>query len=260
MDTYLGIDLAWSDRNDSGVAALREGDEGLEVVGLGLARGIDAVLAWIDGQLETSHAAHGRVIVMVDAPLIVANEHGGRPCERLVAKSFGSAHAAPYPANRRLLGGYRGDGRLAGEALGQALAHRGFEWPPRALRATFGERARIVHECYPHPAHVRLFELTRTFRYKKKRGRSWDDVRGEFTRYVSALRVLCEPQLHWTRELDERFAVSTLKGVAYKRAEDQLDALCCAYIAALMPRHGRLEAFGDPSSGLIVVPAPPSPA
>jgi predicted RNase H-like nuclease len=260
MDTYLGIDLAWSDRNDSGMAALRGASETLEVVDLGLARGLDAVLAWIDGQLESAHAAGGRVIIMVDAPLIVRNETGRRPGEDALQRRFGAHHAAPYPANRRLLGAYRGDGRLAGEVLGEALARRGFEWPPRPLRRTLAARARIVQECYPHPAHVQLFALMRTLAYKKKQGRSWDDVRGAFARYVSAMRQLRSPQLQWTPEIAERFAVSTLKGVAYKRAEDQLDALCCAYIAALLPREGRLEAFGEPETGMIVVPAGPARA
>jgi predicted RNase H-like nuclease len=257
MDTFIGVDLAWSDRNDSGVAALRQSDGGLEVVGLGLARGIDAVVAWIDGQLAPAHTAGGRVIIMVDAPLVVPNEIGGRPCERLVATEFGAAHASPYPANRRLLGRYRSDGRLAGEVLGEALAARGFEWPPQEHGFSLGERARIVHECYPHPAHVRLFALQRTLPYKKKQGRSWTDVQVAFATYVTAMKALRSPRLAWTRERDERFDASALKGVAYKRAEDQLDALCCAYIAVLLPRPGRLEAFGDPGTGMIVVPKLP---
>lgn len=253
MDTFLGIDLAWAERNDSGVAALRAADGGLEVLDLGVARGLQAVLAWVDARLCSPPAAGGRVICMVDAPLMVPNDSGGRPCEREVARAFGANHAAPYPANRRLLGRYRPDGRPVGEVLGEELAARGFEWPPRRLRTRLGARSRIVQECYPHPAHVRLFALARTLPYKKKQGRTWQSVRAAFAAYVHGMRDLRGPQLIWTPALDARFDATTLRGVAYKRAEDQLDALCCAYIAALLPR-GRLEGFGEGASGMIVVP------
>ena len=247
MNTFIGIDLAWSDRNATGIAVLRSGARGLLVRQVGLAHTLDEIVAVVH-----EHAS-ACMVVMVDAPLVVPNLSGRRPCEAALAEVSHAQHAAPYPGNRRLLGARQPGGQPRGEALGERLAAIGFAWPPRALVAGVPGGARLVHECYPHPAHVRLFALAQTFKYKRKQGRAWPELRREFARYCDALRALRKPAIAWTAALERTFDVRQAKGRAYKHAEDQLDALCCAYLAALLPS-GRLEAFGEPASGMIVVP------
>jgi predicted RNase H-like nuclease len=50
------------------------------------------------------------------------------------------------------------------------------------------------------------------------------------------------------------FSARGLRGKPYKDREDRLDALLCAYLAALAAK-GRLEMLGRPDAGSIVVPA-----
>ncbi|MBE0447672.1 MAG: DUF429 domain-containing protein [Actinobacteria bacterium] len=107
---FVGIDLAWKisniSRNGTGLAAI-DGDGRL--VGVGLAATDDEILSFVHKHAGDSCA------VGIDAPLIVANESGQRPVERLLIVLGTPA----YPANRnlfaRVYGGIRGEvllGRL----------------------------------------------------------------------------------------------------------------------------------------------------
>lgn len=247
MESFVGIDLAWSSRQPSGIAVLAPTSRGLRVRHLGLARSLDELMAVVSAHLAP------RTVVMVDAPLWVPNVTGRRPCEAAVAAAFHREHAGPYPGNRTLLGRGQPGGAPRGEQLGERLAELRFEWPPRALPRRVPKRARLVHECYPHPAHVRLFGLSRVFAYKRRPDRSWASLRAEYARYRDALLALRRPRIVLDAAHEALLEPRGLSGRAYKDAEDRLDALCCAYLAALLPA-GRLEAFGEPASGLLVVP------
>ena len=76
---FFGIDLAWSDRNLTGVCAL-DGDG--VVVDERLVGSDDEILDWISARLD------GPAVVAIDAPLLVPNATGRRPCEAEVAKAF----------------------------------------------------------------------------------------------------------------------------------------------------------------------------
>ena len=53
--------------------------------------------------------------------------------------------------------------------------------------------------------------------------------------------------------------VTTLRGKAFKRVEDKLDAVTCAYVAAYLWQHGpaRTRVYGDVAGGHIAVPLTP---
>lgn len=238
---FLGIDLAWSGRQPSGVAALAPGDGGLEVRALGLALGDDELVAFV-----RAHRGDATVL-MIDAPLVVPNETGRRACEDAVHRLFGRQHAGAHPANRRLFtrlyGGVRGERLLARLApLGVRLG---------SLEAA-GE-GHLAYECFPHPAHLRLFGRSRIFRYKKKGGRDWATVRAEYDALRAALLALDDPPLRLGPADHAALEAAGRIGRAYKACEDRLDALTCAYLAALAPT-GRLEMLGSVTDGHIVVP------
>ncbi len=246
---FIGIDLAWAPRNPTGVAALLPRGDRLKVVATGACDSDAEIAAFI-----REHMAR-QVIVMIDAPLVLPNRTGMRPCDRLTHRLFGRQHAGAYPANRENMGRYNG-GVPRGEALG-LLLHRqlGFRWPPPGVREAVGRQGRFVFECYPHPAQVVLFGLDRALKYKRKR-QGLAAARAEFARYLVFMQErLRSPRIEFGRRLLRELDVSEARGRDYKDREDRLDAIFCAYLAALVPR-ARMECIGEPSEGSIVVPTP----
>ncbi|NJN17807.1 MAG: DUF429 domain-containing protein [Oscillochloris sp.] len=112
---YIGLDLAWSARNRSGIAVLVGGPAGARLVEDPQLLDTDAaILAYID-----RHAPIGPAIIAIDAPLVVPNEHGRRQADALLSAAFRRYEAGTHPANRRLLAR---DGIVRGEALTAAFA------------------------------------------------------------------------------------------------------------------------------------------
>ncbi len=191
---------------------------------------------------------------MIDAPLIVPNQTGRRECDGLTHRHFGRQQAGAYPANRKIMGRYN-SGIPRGEALGLQLRDQlGFTWPPPDVREAAGRQGRFVFECYPHPAQVVLFGLERTLKYKRKR-QGLPKARAEFAQYLRFVQQLSAPSVEFEEPLIRALDVSAARGRAYKECEDRLDALFCAYLAALVPQ-GRMQCLGEPEQGSIVIPAP----
>jgi predicted RNase H-like nuclease len=234
----LGLDLAWSPKNPSGVAALAPDGTLLDVrADLG---DDDDVLAWI----RAWRGASG--VIAIDMPTIVRNAAGARRAERDLAAAFRRFHAAPHPANlSRPM--FAGGGRA--RKLLDILHPEGVE---EALDVAPGDTRTIALEAFPHPAHIRLFDLERIFRYKKK-SRPWPHVLDEWVRYRAALASLAtaDPPLVLDERIPER-----VTSERYKRWDDTLDAITCAYVASYVHRHGlaACTTYGDLAEGYIVVP------
>jgi predicted RNase H-like nuclease len=119
----------------------------------------------------------GGLVVAVDAPTCVPNETGRRPCEAILSRCMRAYNAGPHPANRTLLS--NPDGNIRGETLVALLGERlGIAHTPHLV----GESPRAVFEAFPHPAHVALFDLAKTLKYKKKTGRHRASRDAEFRR------------------------------------------------------------------------------
>jgi predicted RNase H-like nuclease len=239
---FLGLDLAWSARNPSGVAAL---DERGNVIDARADLGDDAaIVGWVRSHLAPT------AVLGIDMPTIVRNDAGIRPCERELARDFRAFHAAPHPANRKRFP----DGGRA-RAILDALAADGvverLALPPQIA-------GRYAFEVFPHPAHVRLFALPAIFRYKKK-SRPWPLVLAEWSRYRAALATLAhaDPPLVLGQAVP---LVARQKG--YKWFDDLLDAVTCAYVASFFWRWGtaapHARIYGDLTTGYIAIPDRPA--
>lgn len=244
--SFFGIDLAWSDRNASGVAVIRDGR--LVACSGGLVK-MSEIVDFIGDHLSRRNGS----IVAVDAPLRVPNETGTRNCDRALSADWHRYQAGAYPANRRLL---ERDGVVRGEVLTAKLSERfKFRVSDVVPRRTKG---RLVCEVYPHPALVSLFGLERIVKYKRGRGRSFEDRWTEFSRYRKLLRRLrkADPPLRRTRRLLKSTEVYGLRGAALQAYEDALDAVTCAYIASYLWKHGpgRVTRYGTLEEGHILVP------
>ncbi len=244
--SFIGIDLAWSDRNPSGVAVIRDGRLVASSGGLGK---MSEILDFVGAHLSRRNGS----IVAVDAPLKVPNETGIRACDRALSADWRPYQAGAYPANRKLL---ERDGVVRGEALTAALSERFKFYESDVIpRRT---KARLVCEVYPHPALVSLFGLDRILKYKRGRGRSFEERWSELDRYRKLLRKLrkADPRLRRTRRLLKSTEVYGLRGAALQAYEDALDAITCAYIASYLWRHGPrvVSRYGSLEEGHILVP------
>ncbi len=248
MITCIGIDLAWSPRNPSGVAVIRGDAAGGVLADVALRGDEGAIVAYIE-----QHAGSGPAIVAVDAPLWVPNEHGRRRAEAELSRAFGRYQAGAHPANRRRLAF---GGIVRGEALVAALEARGFTHAP-AIEA--GAAVRQVVEVFPHPAMIALFGLERTLKYKARTGRAREVRLAEWERYQACLRALAtaDPPVRGHEALLAQ-DVTALRGWRLKDYEDQVDALFCAYIALYAFRWGmeRCHTFGTLEEGYIFTPVP----
>jgi len=243
---FLGLDLAWSPKNPSGLAAL---DEGGTVLDLRCETSDADILAWV------RERARATTVLGIDMPTIVKNASGARVCEAEVRARFARHHAGPHPANLGLAT-FRDGGRA--RRLLDHLAADGFADRPRLTARQPGHHAL---EVFPHPAHVRLFERATIFKYKKKSGREWPDVWAAWADYRASLASLgdADPPLRLPASVPHH--VRGLKSAAYKGWDDLLDALTCAYVAAFAWRYGtsgpEVRVFGDADGGYIVVPDKP---
>ncbi|MCS6963887.1 DUF429 domain-containing protein [Thermoflexus sp.] len=239
----IGVDLAWSPRNPTAAVALRWEEDHWEVEAWADDLGSDAeILGFLSPYRE------GSCIIGIDAPLIVPNEEGSRPCDREIASRFGRYHAGGYPVNRRWL---RAFGGLRGEALAQALAAWGFTLnPPSVPQALI----RTVIEVFPHPAAVILFGLRRMIRYKRLGRGLW--IRG-LRRWHRQLLTLehFHPLLRWPEAWRSSLPDRKTRR-ALKAWEDRLDAAFCAYVAGYVWFYGPAgyEQIGDLQNGYVIIP------
>ena len=241
---FVGLDLAWGDNKPTGIAVLDTDGHLLRMS----AHDTDESIA----EALKEYVA-GDCLVAIDAPLVVDNAAGNRPCEAALNRDFARFDAGAHPSNT-------GKPEFADTPRGARLATLlGLDIDPasRSLRRAI--------EVYPHPATVALFRLGRTLKYKNKPGRTLELLRAELLRLTTLLEGLGDAAvaLHladhaqW-RALCEGIATAERKA-DLRRAEDQVDAVVCAYVALFAVRRPDLTTtYGDLATGYIVTPTLPA--
>lgn len=245
----IGLDLAWSARNRTGVAvAIREGS-GYRLRDAVALRSDDEILAHIAEAIGDAPC-----LVTVDAPLRVPNEFGKRECERLLTADYAVRRAGTYPSNRTHFARYGG---VRGERIVAALAELGFVFVDGSA---LGRHAREVVEVYPHPALVNLLSLERTLKYKRKHKRPAEVVANAWTALKAGLRGFAQatPALEGLDALLEEEHPER-DGRSRKAYEDRIDAVLCAYIGAHALHWGLRgsRVYGKVEEGAILVPMRP---
>ncbi len=245
---WAGIDLAWGSVNTT-AAVMLEFKEGSLVVSSWADDLTDnsSICSWLAGQDRQEG-----LVIGIDAPLVVSNFVGERPCETTLRRCFGRYEAGPLPANRTL---FKNDVR--GERLVQHLARygitRGGSYLPRQ------QNVRTCYEVFPHTAHVALFHLVKTLKYKAGTGRTRETrllAYEQLIEYIANVNLGGSPLMppSWLRVPHE------LRGARLKRFEDTVDALVCAFTAAYLWWWGngeRCRIVGDANGEHIVVPITP---
>lgn len=169
-----------------------------------------------------------------------------------------------------------GSPRLAGITLRQRLETArwnysdGHDGPPAA--------GRVISECYPYttlvgaavfgydqerPRYKRKPKALPVTAWRRQRATACDELIGRLVRLATADPPLLLGSHPVTRMLTEE--LSPQADVAYKHREDLIDALICAWTAALWVRHGRAQCQvlgpvptpGDHLAATIIAPARP---
>lgn len=240
---FIGLDLAWGERRPTGVAVL---DHDGRLVALTSVVTDDEVVAAISPYVD------GECLVAIDAPLVVLNPTGNRLCEAALNADFGRFEAGCHPSNTakpEFADGPRG-GRLC-ERLGLDID-------------PVSGAARRAMEVYPHPATVSLFRLGRTLKYKNRSGRTLDQMRKALLDLIGHLEslALADVALHLEGHDGWHDLVRGVEDADRKadlgRAEDQVDAVLCAYLARFRQcAPERTTVYGDAATGCIVTPTLP---
>ncbi len=240
---FVGIDLAWGEKKPTGLAVLDTSGRLLHVSAQGTDADITAAL--------TPYVAGG-CLVAIDAPLVVVNATGNRPCEAALNRDFARFDAGAHPSNT-------GKPEFASIPRGARVASTlGLDMDPRS------RSPRRAIEVYPHPATVALFRLGRTLKYKNKPGRPLSQLHDELVRLMGFLEGLAESPvpLHLA-DHEEWVALaawveSAERKIDLRRAEDQVDAVVCAYVGMFAEHRPDLTTtYGDFRSGYIVTPTLP---
>jgi predicted RNase H-like nuclease len=231
LTSFLGVDLGWMGKPTGLCAAFIDGDR-LSLHAVTRLTERNEILDWI-----SAHAGPDCVCA-VDAPLVIPNATGIREGEKGLNAIFRRYHAGCHPANL---------GRPFAEyvtGFSRELEVAGFRHGPTARSARTKGRWQI--EVHPHAAAVSLFGLDRIVKYKK-------GPRAEQGRELQRLRSLVTQKLPLSRT---ELVPLVPEAGALKPAEDQIDAVLCAFVAAHWWIWGRERnyVFGSAETGYIVVP------
>ncbi|WP_415961572.1 DUF429 domain-containing protein [Streptomyces sp. 021-4] len=267
IERFIGIDLAWAQGgartkpNETGVAAI---DGRGVVIDCGWTFGLEETMAWL-----AKTAVGGSALAFVDAPLVVENPAGQRPCEREVGQRYGRWKVSANSTNQS-------SPRRAGVMLRELLQESGWTYDDgRGGPPTGGL---VVSECYPYTTLVGASELgydQERPTYKRRPARvptaQWRAVRAEecdkLIARMAGLATADPPLLLASHLLSRRLLEEPSPQLAadYKHREDLIDALLCAWTAALWSRHGlaRCQVLGAASlpplgsAPTIIAPARP---
>lgn len=239
---FVGIDLAWSPKNGSGITVLEGDRRKVDLVSSDVVLSDDEIVNYVRERVGEDNA-----IISIDAPLLVPNKKGRRVAEEVVGFLFRRYNAGAHPANRERLSSWSGS--IRGEDITKLLEKEGFVHDPYIRKL---EKSRKLFEVYPHPSIVVLFNLDSILKYKSKPNRDYAFRWKEFERYQEYLSGL--PGLNLPAEI-ARADVRKLRGKALKAHEDRLDSILCAYLsyyAWLNP--SKCAVLGNMKKGYILTP------
>jgi predicted RNase H-like nuclease len=236
---FVGLDLAWGEKNNTGVAVV---DADGRLLHVGAAHDDKSI------EVAIEPYAGDDCLVAIDAPLVVNNLTGIRPCEAALNRDFHRFEAGAHPAN------------TTNPALTRPRAARIATALTLDMNPASSSPRRAI-EVYPHPATIALFGLAKTLKYKKG---SFATRQHELLQLMTLIENLdnASPRLRvnhnmsWV-DLRKRVEAAT-RPVQLDRDEDPVDAVLCAYVGLYWyHRPEDVTIYGDYATGYIVTPTLP---
>ncbi|WP_413471470.1 DUF429 domain-containing protein [Streptomyces sp. MB09-02B] len=234
------------------------------VIDCGWTFGLEETMSWL-----ARTAVDGSTLAFVDAPLVVDNPAGQRLCEREVGRRYGRWKVSANSTNQS-------SPRQAGVSLREGLQQSGWVYDDGRGGPPTGGLA--MSECYPYTTLVGAPEFgydQERPTYKRRPARvptaQWRAVRAEecdkLIARMAGLAAADPPLLLSSHPVSRRLLdePSPQRAADYKHREDLIDALLCAWTAALWSRHGlaRCQVLGAESllplgcAPTIIAPARP---
>ena len=236
----VGIDLAWKSENNT--TALAIGELNGDMFRLDI---VHEASAGLDEIVDVVHQEGYVQGVAIDAPLIITNQSGQRSCERELSRVYGGRWASCHASNLTLYP------NPTSSTLSRRLQEKGFK------HLISPNRGRWQLECYPHPAIIEIFGLSKRLPYKKGRVAEKKQGQANLAKHIKSLeesqilRIKIENSAE--QFLSEKRIFSN-NGMMLKKNEDALDSILCAYIGALYAMSVSAKTFGSIETGYIYVP------
>lgn len=238
---YLGLDLGWTPRDSSGGVVLEPVEGGVRVVSADSLRAHEDTLRWI-----TRNRGRSGCVLTVNAPVIVENLSGSRPCDKLLQEHFNRYRIDEY-ANNTVSASHP-------RTMAKGLLRMGFDLDPSS---TANER---LVETHTQSAQVLLFGVDRPVRMKA------GPIGGRKESVARLRELIAERLFHGTPRLMPSPALEglmtahlpDLNGTRLGELEERIEALLVAYIAAWLGENGVASCayLGDQHRGYILLPDP----
>ncbi len=238
---FIGIDLAWTYKNESGMCVIDDSGEVLILESKVFSDDdiVDIIKKYSD---ETLHIA-------VDAPLVVNNETGSRQAERELQRGRINGHRLfAFHSSRSFLNKtFKG---IRGEALSQLIIDNIPD-----ISIGFHEYESSIIETFPTGIVSGLFPDIFPVKYKRKKGMTFEET-VEQMQILSERICLLEYQ-GLISGFNGKFNVDgkQITRKIHKHLEDKLDSVLCA-LGMYMIHQGLAEArtFGTDKDGFILIP------
>ncbi|GAB3071390.1 DUF429 domain-containing protein [Salinicoccus sesuvii] len=238
---FIGIDLAWTYKNESGICVLNESGE---------VERLDAAVFSNTDITDIIMAYRGEpMTIAIDAPLIVNNVTGGRGAESALMRARINGHRLfAFNSSRSFLT------KRFGDIRGEILTNEIKSVLPEVEIGYRHNETNIV-ETFPTGICCGLFPDMFPIRYKKKRRVSFKESCEEMERLIERfsriedagevrglMTKLSREEKGYTRRL-------------HKHLEDKIDAFLCAYgMYTIYKKQSGVNIYGDEQDGFILIP------
>lgn len=259
MTVILGIDAAWTAAQPSGVAVLRDGTSGWELVAvassyarfLALGAGERSSIGPGVGELPDAGALldQARVLagapadlIAVDMPMSLSEIKSRRRADDEISRAYGGRGAGTHSPSAIRPG-------AIGVRLTNGFRERGF---PLRVGPALVQPGLI--EVYPHPALIELAKAKERLRYKISRIRRYWKDRPVEERREALLAEWRGILRHLDGEISAVSAAIVLPApgssvATLKATEDALDAVVCAWVG-MTAVQGAAKAYGDETAAI----------
>lgn len=231
---FIGIDLAWTYKNETGYCVLSETGELIECIAE-----VFSDEAIVEKILSYSNEI---VWIAIDAPLIVLNEEGSRRAEPLAMKDRIHGQCLRFfNANRKFLektyGGIRGERILA--LLQSQMSTLSIGGQPM-LKENF------IIETFPTGICLGLFPELYPLKYKLKAKIPFEKNKEDMIILLRQVAPSFDKSIPRLEAMNKK---------TYKVFEDKIDAFLCAYgLYQVYMEKATVRVYGEPNEGAIVLP------
>ena len=241
---FIGIDLAWTENNETGLCFLNNNGEILYLKSR--VYHDDEILSLVLNQLILSSS----IYVGIDAPLIFPdNEKEYRKAERELKKSkINGFSISSFQVSRDYMNRvYKGS---RGEKITKAIIEKGPKF--QYTKKLFSNKYELI-ETFPTGIIAGVFPDIFHVKYKLK-GRIVDAIKGYNILYEKLYEL---EKLKIIKNFSKEFSPikEILSGKEYKHIEDKLDSFLCALSMFLVYKNICSDQyFGDLEDGIIFLP------